>query len=362
MKKLHVVLLIITMICTTTLITGKTKVTPYGFVKLDAIYETGSSHPGNFVLWAKNPGESDGLFHLTANQTRLGLNIEGISFGDFKVKGKVEIDFYGGNAENKAYNFMRKAFLEISNGSLSILAGQSSDIISPLVPSDLNYTVHWGSGNIGYRRPQLSFKYSKESGKGIFTIQGGVFRTIGNGLNGGIALGVPTFQGRIAGKFLMGNSSLQLGVSGHYGKSKESSDLEYATNSLNLDVVFEVSPKVKILGEYFTGKNLGTFFGGIAQSVNSSGTEIRAKGFYVNLQAKTTKKSQLSVAYGMDDPDDSDLNDGNRSKNSAFFVNYTFNLSPSLKIGFQVANWQTDYLNGETQKTTRIQNSWILVI
>ena len=77
MKKTFIVLMMVLLIAFGVLAEDEKKVTPYGFVKLDATYETGSSYPGNYVFWAQNPGETDGLFHLTANQTRLGLNIKG---------------------------------------------------------------------------------------------------------------------------------------------------------------------------------------------------------------------------------------------------------------------------------------------
>jgi hypothetical protein len=369
MKKLNSILLIVLFIgiSSFSLSAGEEKVTvkPYGYIKLDAIYETGSSSHGNYTLWAKDPGNSDGIFYVTARQTRLGLAIKGISFGDFKVTGKVEVDFHSsGVPENKSYNFMRHAFLKISNGSFSVIAGQTSDIISPLVPASLNYPVLWGAGNIGYRRPQLSFRYDIKTGKNTFTIQGGITRTItadydGDGINDGIASGIPTVQGRIAGKFAIGaNASLQLGVSGHYGKSK--GDFEYTSDSINVDFLLALS-KFKLIAEYFSGKNLGTFLGGIAQHVNlATNEEIKAKGFFVNAVIAASKKLQFSFGYGMDDPDDDNLLTSFRSKNTSIFGNFTLALSGSLKIGLEISNWETDYLNRETQKTLRFQHCWIL--
>lgn len=373
MKKLNSLLLVVVMlsISSLSLFAGeeeKITVKPYGYIKLDAIYETGNSYPGNYTLWAQDPGNSDGVFHVTARQTRLGLAVKGISFGNFKVTGKVEVDFHSsGVPENKSYNFMRHAFLTISNGSFTIIAGQTSDIISPLVPSSLNYPVLWCAGNIGYRRPQLSFRQDFKSGKSTFTIQGGIVRTItgdydGDGINDGIAAGFPTVQGRIGGKFALGSgSSLQLGFSGHYGKSK--GDVEFTSDSINVDFLLVVS-KFKIIAEYFSGKNLGTYLGGIAQNVNlNTNEEINAKGFYVNAVAAVSKKVQFSFGYGMDDPDDNNLNyssGSSRTKNTSIFGNIVINLSPSLKIGLQVSNWQTDYLNREKQETLRFQHCWIL--
>lgn len=335
---------------------------PYGYVKLDTIYDTGFGHPGNYIFWAKSPGENDGTFHLTANQTRVGLNLKGISFGKFNVTGKIEIDFHGGNAENKAYNFMRHAFMKISDGSFSIIAGQTSDIISPLVPSTLNYTVAWACGNIGYRRPQLTLQKDFKSGKNVFTIKAGITRTIaadydGDGVEDGMAAGVPTVQGRIGAKFGIGSGSLQIGFSGHTGKTK--GVVEYDSNSMNFDFLLVVK-KFKIIAEYFSGKNLGAYLGGIIQNVNAAtGVEVNAKGFYVNAVAGLSKKVDISVGYGMDDPDDADLWNGARSKNAATFGNIVFKLSPSVKVGVEISNWVTDYLNAEQQKTLRSQLSWI---
>jgi hypothetical protein len=370
MKKLNSLLLVLVLLSISSLYLyageeEKVTVKPYGYIKLDAIYETGNSYPGNYTLWAQDPGNSDGVFHVTARQTRLGLAVKGISFGNFKVTGKVEVDWHSsGVPENKSYNFMRHAFLSISNGSFTIIAGQTSDIISPLVPSSLNYPVLWCAGNIGYRRPQLSFRQDFKSGKSTFTIQGGIVRTItgdydGDGINDGIAAGFPTVQGRIGGKFGLGsNSSLQLGFSGHYGKSK--GDVEFTSDSINVDFLLVVS-KFKIIAEYFSGKNLGTYLGGIAQNVNlNTNEEINAKGFYVNAVAAVSKKVQFSFGYGMDDPDDDNLSTGSRAKNTSIFGNIVINLSPSLKIGLQISNWQTDYLNREKQETLRFQHCWIL--
>jgi hypothetical protein len=343
----------------------KVSVKPYGYIKLDAIYETGSSSHENYTLWAKDPGNSDGMFYVTARQTRLGLAIKGISFGDFKVSGKVEVDFHSsGVPENKSYNFMRHAFLKISNGSFTVIAGQTSDIISPLVPATLNYPVLWGAGNIGYRRPQLSFRQDFKTGKNTFTIHAGITRTItgdydGDGINDGIAAGFPTLQARIGGKFALGsNSSLKLGVSGHYGKSK--GDFEYTSDSINVDFLLKVS-KFKLIAEFFSGKNLGAFLGGIVQNVNLvTNEEIKTKGFFVNAVIAASKKVQFSFGYGLDDPDDDNLLSGNRSKNTSIFGNFTVALSPSLKIGLEISNWQTDYLNREQQKTLRFHHCWIL--
>jgi len=341
----------------------KLNVTPYGYVKLDAVYETGMASHGNFILWAVDPGSSSGLFHLTANETRVGLKIAGLRVGGFDLGGKVEFDFFGGGAENKAQPMMRHAFLMLSNGSFSITAGQTWDIISPLIPATLNYSVQWAGGNIGYRRPQLSLRQDFKSEKSVFSLQAGVFRTItqdydGDGIVDGTAAGTPMVQGRVAVKLMFGQASVQLGLSGHYGTT--SGEIDLTTDSLNVDLAVVLCPRVRIQGEYFTGKNLGQFLGGIVQEV-SDGREIRASGFFANLIADLSDRIQISVGYGMDDPEDEDLIDGMRSKNTTVWGTLFYKFSKHFLVGLDLSNWETGYLNQEAQKTFRIQHSWKLV-
>ena len=72
------------------------------------------------------------------------------------------MDFYGDGTvhENKAEPLLRHAYVELTKGNYDIIAGQTNDLISPLAPNTLNYTVGWDAGNIGYRRPQVRFTYT----------------------------------------------------------------------------------------------------------------------------------------------------------------------------------------------------------
>ena len=71
------------------------------------------------------------------------MKIKGPSSDNIKTSGVVEIDFYGGGAENKGQPMMRHAYLQIDwvKEKFSIIADQTWDVISPLNPSVLNYSV-----------------------------------------------------------------------------------------------------------------------------------------------------------------------------------------------------------------------------
>ncbi|MEM8484713.1 MAG: hypothetical protein AAF564_04155, partial [Bacteroidota bacterium] len=101
-----------------------------------------SSH-GNYIVYVKpqRDGRESAALSLTARQTRLGLNLERAA-----VRGKLEVDFYGATPENKNALLLRHAYVEFPLGPLHFQAGQTADIIAPLVPATINYSATWGAG------------------------------------------------------------------------------------------------------------------------------------------------------------------------------------------------------------------------
>ena len=139
---------------------GDYKIVPYGVIWGSAIYATRRTFPGFFVLFVQSPtveGEND--FEIDTRRTRLGLDVTGPKlhwFGGADTGGKVEIDFHGQYlTENQSTIQIRHAYAEVKNEDWRIMAGQNWDLMSPLLPSTVNYSVGWAGGNIGFRRMQL---------------------------------------------------------------------------------------------------------------------------------------------------------------------------------------------------------------
>ena len=207
----------------------------YGYIKLDGSYDTSRSTPGNYVKWVDSEAanKDDDEFNMTANQTRLGFKISGPEEDGLKVSGQAEVDFYGANSgENKAGFLMRHAFMKLDwpEERFNIIAGQTWDVVSPLNPGTLSYSVQWWSGNIGYRRPQIRLTKGFTLGEDIdVTVAGALTRTIGDStfMNSAITesgedSGKPTFQGRAGFTFPspLGYKKTTVGVSGHWGEEE----------------------------------------------------------------------------------------------------------------------------------------------
>ena len=354
----------------------KFRLAPYGYIKLDASYDSAAISTGNFARWAADPAlDTDHAhFNITARQTRLGLRVHGPEEKSFQVLGRVEIDFYGGGGENKNGVMLRHAYIQVDwdEKDLALVAGQTSDLISPLVPRTVNYTVAWWAGNIGYRRPLVAVhKRFSTSGGQRLTLSGGISRTIGDDFkptepgDAGADSGIPTLQGRTAFGWGMVGKNAELGFSGHFGRENVGNangghDLELESWSANFDFLIPVHRAITVKGEAFTGKNLDDYFGGIAQGINFGlETEIESKGGWVAVDIDPTEKVQTGFGFSLEDPEDSQLSAGQRSRNQAIWGNLFYNFTDYLKTAGEVSYWKTDYKDGELANAWRYQHTLI---
>jgi len=358
----------------------------YGYIKGDAAYDTSRTTTGNFVVWTDSEAakDNDDEFNLTANETRLGLAISGPKNGRIETSGRVEFDLYGNAAaENKAAFQMRHAYLNIlwPESRFSILGGQTWDVISPLNPSTLNYTVLWDAGNIGYRRPQIRLtKDVAVDAKTTLQVVGAVTRTIGRdsavaGVNSesGEDAGFPTFQGRIGLTFpWLTAGPTNVGVSGHWGQEEYDVDAtgrhkDFDTWSANLHMAQPVNEWISLKGELFYGENLNTFFGGIGQGVRvntnaaktvvTAANEIASKGGWCAATIKACDPLTFNVGIGIDDVDADDVNAGSRTLNRSIFGNVIYAVNKHADVGFELSHWRTDYRGNGDADNVRFQTS-----
>jgi hypothetical protein len=367
----------------------------YGRLKLDAVFDTSRMDTGNYGKWVRpDRGNNDHTqFDMTANESRLGLRVFGPKGEDIQTGGRVEIDFYGGGAENKSNPMIRHAYLTIDwpQDKFSILAGQTSDVISPLYPDTLNYTVGWWVGNIGYRRPQVRLTKSYMLDKDTeLKLEGALARTMGRTNLGipsadqadtGENAGMPSIQGRVSMTFpSLGYKPTTVGFSGHYGKEKYDTGGTSSTPatgsdkfdswSLNLDVLQPVNQWLSFKGEMFTGENLDAYLGGIGQGVRNIGTtsspiydkEIASSGGWVEASLGPWGKWSFNVGVSADDADNDDLegmSGDKREYNRSIFGNVLYDVDKNAQIGFELSQWHTEYQGADDADSLRAQTSFI---
>ncbi len=339
---------------------------PYGVLWTAAAFESSRTLSGDYTFYVLSPAtEGDAAFHLDAKSSRLGIRMLGseICFlGCGTVRGLVEIDFQGPFVtENKAGLLLRHAYWEIDGKSFRILGGQTWDVISPLNPGMLMYTVGWGAGNIGYRRAQLRGEKSFAVSKAVsMLVQASANADIVSDFSGdpsiaGDHASWPVLEGRVS----LSHPRATVGVSGHFGEqvfdfppAEPGFDCVCPTWSANFDGVFTLSKRVALRGEFFTGSNLGAYLGGILQGMDATRqNHIASTGGWMELATHLSGTVDAHAGFGIDDPSDTDLTSpSERTRNTMLFGNVTYSILKSYLFGIEVSYWETEFVGMETGK------------
>jgi hypothetical protein len=359
------------------LVLGKSKVKLYGFLRLDAVHD--DSRPNNTQIPAfirsEDPAAPAAIASARDSEdlsiyprlTRFGLDFTGpevAALGGAKATGKAEIDFYNmPSSESRNAPRIRHAYLKLGWNDAFLLAGQTSDVISPMFPIVNPDFVMWGAGNLGDRRPQLRGEWTPKAGLGNFVLQGEAGLTgaddaqdldpiSSGGFRDGEASGKPTLQARVAYAYpVWEKQKLELGVWGHRAWERTDTAIgtslnrEFDSHAVGLDLSIPVYRDIFWLkGEAWAGKNLSDVRGGILQGINTAtGQEVDSKGGWLELGVRPVKWLTLNTGYAMDNPQDGDLALGARSKNSIWYGAVRGYFDP-IEIGMDYLNWTTDYV------------------
>jgi hypothetical protein len=268
-------------------------------------------------------------------------------------------------ANSRAIPRYRHAFLQMTWGSHSLLAGQNWDVISPLFPTVNADTLMWNVGNMGDRRPQLRYSYEPKAGLNVRTAIGltGAIDNLdadNNSVPDGEASQVPNLQGRLG--YTTANGKVLVGASTHYARMRTDSPVGGRTNfdsqSIGVDFDLRLTPSVSVKGEAWTGSNLADFRGGVGQALNVAlGREIDSHGGWVELGIRRNKYG-FWIGYLMDDPDDRDVPGSGVTQNSAWYVTNQFRVAPPVTAGIDYIYWRTKY-KGVNDGTDNRLNAYI---
>jgi hypothetical protein len=288
--------------------------------------------------------------------------------------GKVEFDFQGTSSlENKGTVLLRHAYWEVKNEEFRLLGGQTWDVISPLYPGTIMYTVYWGAGNIGYRRAQFrGERYIAFSDDLLLTTQGSI--------NGNIVADTPPASINASGDqsewpILEGRAALTfgargktdhpivLGASSHIGEQRftfispnAAKDLRAKTWSFNVDLKAPITDRFGFQGEFQTGEDLSTFYGGILQGYDFVLRDsIYDTGGWMEVWYDWSPIWHSHVGYCVDDPLDKDISAGGRTYNSAYFGNLIYDVTKQFNCGLEVSSWRTLYKGKTPGEAVRIE-------
>jgi hypothetical protein len=356
--------------------TSTRKLNFYGTLLFNTYFNDAASNNTDIPSFAlaKAPGAHEN-FGATARQTRLGLSYSGLTAAGANVSGTVEADFFGGvpaltNGINMDVIRMRLAYGRMDWKHFAIEAGQDWTIFAPLNPTSLaEFAIpeFSASGNLWIRTPQIRTEWKGPlGGRRTFLWQmAALDPDIGDNpaaystarQPGAGELGrLPAVETRLAISIPIGSRTATVGVSSHWGAAKNTGTIgglpvsrSFESWGVAVDYSLPVSRLLNITGEAYTGRALGVFSGGIAQTLLPLGEPgangIGTRGGWLQVQLNFTEKWQSNTAYGIDAPVLGDLITASRSKNQSYMSNLAYHVSPNLTFALEWRRFLTNYLN-----------------
>jgi len=354
----------------------------YGYLKTDVIFTSQDVSLDTVPLFVRqrNGSNDDGQFNMSAKESRFGAKLKGPDIGSGALTGLVEFDFYGDFSDisaRHAYKLRsRQLYVNYGNEDWSILAGKSWETYLSVFPQLVNFSSYNLMGQLGMRKEQLRFtkNYTIDEQSKI-TVKVALAEPLGgihggdldeDGVDDGAESDLPNFEYLIAYSLpMLTDQPSTFALSGFYGEEKTGTtqlgaDKKFESYAFIAGLTFPITEKLLLKGTLWTGTNLDAAWGGIGQGINLlKGETIDATGGWAQLGYQATDKLKLNLGYSFDDPQDSDLNIGDRSKNSSFLVNGFYSFSPNFILGFEYMRLETGYYGEKDEAADWLQSSLI---
>lgn len=137
---------------------GELELSPRGIFVVNFAHNSGTLYPGSFALFAYPPDISGSQFYISPQNTVLGFKLSGLSLGDAKISGALDVNLRSSNiltAAQIAPQFY-DVHIQLETGWFRAFVGQFPDVLLPFVPNTVN-SFPGGTlpGAIGYARPQV---------------------------------------------------------------------------------------------------------------------------------------------------------------------------------------------------------------
>ncbi len=392
------------------------KVQLYGFVKVDAVYNTKNvlcEQAPFFVMpqKGKTDDETRGSLVASARASRLGFKMNTPEFLGAKGFALIEADFWGDTANSSSGDRqgmvrMRHAFAKFTWPTQTfLLIGQFNmlGIQELVIPEMVTFQPMTASGFLLMREAQVRVGQSVGDKDFKATLEVTAARAQGNdgadilytgpkGISGdergvGEASMLPIFQSRLTFQANPSDKlSIVFGGTGSFMKERhtpwkdENGDKAYTKgtdtvyDAVNVNSWFAMGflkiayDFVSISGAYTYAQNIDQNLGGIGQGVVMDGDDFNAVktqcawGQLVLNLRKLGLPLQLAGGYGFDNPDDKYLATGSgRTKNSTVWGNAWFYANNNYRFGLEVAKMDTEWKDAGTATDYRTQGTFMFI-
>jgi hypothetical protein len=334
-----------------------------GALVCDALYNSARPvGPGTpFFLTPGSPlGFEQDTFDIHGRQTSLFAAVQGPWIGEYQSGGLVLVNLYNDAVIVDRYGLLPiQAFGELKNDYGRFAAGLQTDIFSPLLPTVLPFSYLVDSGNVGVYRGQVRcerFVHLDDLTQLTFTA--GISDPVGTVVGTDLLItednGWPDVEGRIALGLgpaeqvgLAVQRPLEVGVSCVLGQIRNvTGPTRVVADVWGVagDLHWAITDWYGVRGEWFTGQTLGSYGGGVMQSVNTATLAgVHSFGLWGEGYVYLTPCVHTHFGYAVDDPLDNDLTGGQIVRNETWFANVLWDVTSAWRLGLEITRRETHY-------------------
>jgi len=370
---------------------SKYRVRLSGMVLLNAFETRGAVDNLDFPEVATSPNVpgTSGAFAGSLRQSQLGVEVFGPDVAGAHTSANVRFDFAGGQADTSNGAVMgvvrlRTGTIRMDWADTSIVAGQDSLFFAPLVPTSLASVAIPAlsySGNLWVWTPQIRIEHRVALAEdSSLLLQAGILDSLTGDYpsaqvrvpSEGEQSGQPAYAARVAWSHHAFGRDVTVGVGGYYGRQNWGFGRGVDGWAGTTDVTVPLGKYFDFTGEFYRGRAVGGFGGGIGQSVLFSGpvtdatTTIRgldSLGGWIQVKYKPKANFEVNFALGQDNPFAGELRnfpatvyyyDALTSRNFTPFVNFIYHARSNVLFSAEYRRLQTYYLDSNLETTNQI--------
>lgn len=361
------------------------KITPYGYLVLEGVYNTQGTEVDVYSDYVCNPHSRAYNNHtstLSMQDSILGLQFETPeAINGWTFTGRAEFDLAGNHGNDYAFHW-RHLYVnaEHADTGWSILFGQTWHLWKMVTPSEIDGAWLENTGYPYRRSPQLRVTKKWDFEDSMLEARAGIVKN-GPGMGGdrdddGIqdnsASAWPLFEGALiynrdaAWEEKGSGKRWLLGLAGQYGQDRSRNiytDEKEDYNSMMIMVAGEVPyGDFKLTGQFFAGENLGGIQAGVGQRViyceqDPAGKEVQTIGGFIDLSYQITADWSAAIGYGFDHPsigaDYVSGSDGLSESiihNDRIYIDVFYQITDNFKLGLEYARLNTRYAENEVYR------------
>jgi hypothetical protein len=371
---------------------SKYRVRLTGIVLLNTFETVGSVNNIDFPETAvpTEAGGTTNTFAGSLRQSQIGLEAFGPEIAGARTSASINFDFSGGFADQPNGTLMgiprlRTGVFRMDWDNTSIVAGQDSLFFAPLSPTSLSSLAIPAlsySGNLWAWTPQIRVEHRIElTDKTKLLLQAGILDSVtgtppfsqsDREATPGEQSGQPAYAARVAWSHRMFGRDLTLGAAGYYGRQNWYFERNVDSWAGMADVTIPLGQYVDFTGEFYRGRSVGGFGGGVGQTILLDGqledpaTEIHgldSMGGWVQLKVKPKSHFELNFAFGDDNPFANELREypastyyygSLHSRNITGFANFIYHVRSNVLFSVEYRRIQTYNLDSNVDTANQI--------